>query len=185
MDLPSFGLRGPGLGGYAKYWKVGDLAEHILCASEMGGEIAISDRGRFAAIAHPMGSATFQSSQTTLYEISGMKIVDDAYGDLLREGRLIPDSTSVNGLVFTSNEGSYAVNSHGRIEIRSTSRTTSPPKELATASLQDLDTGPITQYSGPIAFSEDGLLVAAQLVSGEGLTGKARFGVSLICRGRR
>lgn len=149
-----FWMNGAGYGGYAKYWRPGESGSHILCQTDIGGEIAVSSLGTFFLIGCNIGTQRFSSAEVLLFRSKDMQLVHSEYGDLINVDSFLPRPVSVAGVFFSRDEKFYGINFGHQIIVGGTDG----HEHLK---IQN-DSEHLKGFLGPIAISDGGHLVSAQ-----------------------
>lgn len=148
-----FCINGGGFGGYARYWRWGENAAHIICSSDLRGRVAVSSQGRYSLIGCNHGTVGYTSAEAILYRNSDMKIVDTENSDLLTK-TVVSSPTEAAGFFFSQDETIYGVNFLRQINVRHLDGKT----ELVIPSDLEHDRG----FLGPMAMSLNQQLIAAE-----------------------
>jgi WD40 repeat protein len=115
-----FWMDGAGYGGYAKFWRPGETSSHVLCQTDLGGEIAVSRLGSYSLIGCNRGQQRFSSADVLLFRNRDMRLLREEYGDLTGVDSFAPNAVSVMSLFFTSNEAQYGINFGYQLRLRET-----------------------------------------------------------------
>ena len=148
-----FWISGGGFGGFAKYWRSGDDKAHIVCSTDVHGQLGVSPHGRYALVGCNHGVIGTTTAEAILYRVADSKILSIDYSHSLSSGATAP-AAEIAGLFFSPDEHTYGLNFQQRIDVK--------PIDRGAARVIPADLEHFRFFLGPIAMSRDQQLIAAE-----------------------